>query len=216
MLPRPLRLLPLSLLATLALGAPAAAENLAVRYTVETKPLRELHPDSYLRFELHGNASCSSLLHVEEMHAGDPGLALEEVRRWTLHRFDDDSDSSDSDRRHRRFRSVRIRAARIQAVLDTPAVGSPLYLIVIGHGIEAIGSDCQVQPGAGMRGARGPAGPEGPPGPDGGARSKLDCPAPLDRRVRRVPWARWARWECRDRPEPPVRTARAVPWARWE
>ncbi|MBW2416824.1 MAG: hypothetical protein JRG76_20190 [Deltaproteobacteria bacterium] len=123
-------LLLLPLITALAWSAPASAEDLAVRYRVHEKSLKQTHPDSLLRFELHANASCSNLLHME--------------------------------------------TARLETVLDTPALGSPLFLIVTGEGIEPLGPECQVQMGSGLPGPRGPAGPsgsggsgDGPPGPAG-------------------------------------------------
>jgi hypothetical protein len=165
------------LLAAFAFPALSEAEEISVRYRVEERPLRQMHPDVPLRFELHGNESCSNLLHVEEIPAGSNTVFISQLRRWTVW------DPTGATRHHlwRRLWALRKRVAQVETVLEPGRMESPLYLIVTGDGIEPIDTDCQFQLGAGLRGPTGPtgpagsssgegtAGPAGPQGPQGPA-----------------------------------------------
>jgi len=159
----------LLLLAAVTAGAGlagAAEAGLPVAYDADLKTLRkQVHLGDPLAFELYDNPACEGEpVFAEVLGAGTPALTIEEVKPVPA--------------KSEKPKPKKI--ARLRASLDFPVVGSPLYLIVGGVGVQPVGGSCQQQiaavvgtPGPqgepGPLGATGPRGTDGPPGPQGNA-----------------------------------------------
>jgi hypothetical protein len=67
---------------TLGLGGfqQAAADDIAVNYLINAKGMKGMDPLGLLTFELHGNSSCSNLLHIEDVPTIDATIMIESLK----------------------------------------------------------------------------------------------------------------------------------------
>jgi hypothetical protein len=132
------------------LGSAPAHAGLPVAYDADLKTLRkELRFGDPLGFSLFTTPDCTDKpVYSEILGAGTPSVSVEEVKPVAA----------------KKQKPKPAAIARVRAVLDVDVVGAALYLRVQGAGVDAIGSDCQVQVSA-VVGAPGPQGPPGPAGP---------------------------------------------------
>jgi hypothetical protein len=159
--PSPTVLMP-ALLAGLVFLAPAAgfAEPIEVHYLIQKQGFKkETRADSVLTFDLYEDPACATLIHSEDLFAGDSFIT------------------------YQKFKPQRVKGADkppqgvlLFAVLDPPALTGVPYVVMTGAGIVPEGDSCQVQLGVGGGGPAGPAGvdgldgatgPAGPAGADG-------------------------------------------------
>jgi hypothetical protein len=127
-------------------AAPAFAA-MEVRYRIETNAFRKLAtPTTDLLFELFDDASCTSLVHSTNIFAGDPAVSVQKFKILVTPKMLNNSP-----------------VAVLTAVIDSPDLTGPIFARVTGTGVQAAGTDCQVQVAAVM----GPVGPTGPIGATG-------------------------------------------------
>lgn len=143
-------LAPLVLLALLA--GNAAAENVAVEYLVDKKSFKKVRVESVLTFELYSDASCTDLLHSEDLFAGDTTIVYEKVKQLKV-----------------KGGSKPPKGVSIGAVLDAPVLATTPYLHLVADQVVGVPSECQLQANSALAGPAGPDGPQGDPGPQGPA-----------------------------------------------
>lgn len=158
---------PLVRLASLALllllwvpAQDADADAIRVSYTVDRKSFKSLTAADVLTFELYSDSDCTSLLHSEDLFAGDAQITYAKVKGQKVKQGPQP-----------------VKGVQLEATVDPAPLASTPYVRVVGAALAGLPGDCQLQvdsgglpgpPGpAGAEGATGPVGPAGATGPAG-------------------------------------------------
>lgn len=124
---RTLRSLGVLLAFALATVPRVHAGDVAVRFLAERTPLRSMSPDAPVTVELHADAACSLPVASETLPVRTLG-AIVELKRLQL-----------------RGASPRPRTVELRHVMRGVSAARALYARIIGVGVLAVGSPCQVQ-----------------------------------------------------------------------